>query len=188
MQTSHTENSASNEAVNKPETCEAQDTGTTANPTTETPADPLIQMAEKLKEAENKYLYLYADFENYKKRSIKERSDWIKFGWENVAKDLLEVLDNFERALAHLPESTDTNLKSGLEMVSKHFFSVLNKQKVEPITTQGKFNPELHEALSILPSETVPNGEIIETVSKGYTLHGRLLRAAKVVVSAGPKS
>jgi|GEM_PF-645125 len=141
----------------------------------------------KLKDTENKYLYLYAEFENYKKRAIKERSDWIKFGWENVARELLVILDNMERALGSMTQSTDPQLKAGLDMVLKHFQTTLEKQNVQPIHTLGLFNPELHEALSIIPSESVQNGHILETVSKGYTLHGRLLRAAKVVVSSGPK-
>lgn len=138
-----------------------------------------------LKEEKNKYLYLYADFDNYKKRMIKERSDLVKFGWENIARDLLAVVDNLERAVAHGAEKADANLKQGVEMTLTQFRQTLEKQGVTPITSQGSvFNPELHEAMGQEPSD-LPQGTITQTLVKGYMLHGRLLRPAKVVVSTG---
>lgn len=155
----------------------------------EKPIDPTAEKIDglelALKEEKNKYLYLYADFDNYKKRMIKERSDLMKFGWENIARELLAVVDNLERAVAHTTDKVDVNLKQGLDMTLNQFRQTLEKQGVATITTQGAvFNPELHEAMGQEPSE-LPEGTVTQTLVKGYTLHGRLLRPAKVVVSTG---
>ena len=139
---------------------------------------------DQLKEKENKYLYLYADFENYKKRTIKERSDLIKFGWEPVARDLLQVVDNLERAIAHMPEGTDANFGAGIKMVLTQFQNVLNKQGVLPVSIATQFDPNLHEAVGQEPSDQPP-GSILKEHVRGYTLHGRLLRPAQVIVSGG---
>lgn len=152
-------------------------------------SDPLTalkaQYEELVKEEKNKYLYLYAEFDNYKKRVIKERSDLMKFGWENVARELLGVVDNLERAIEHMPENTDKNLKTGIEMVLGQFRTTLEKQGVATIHTVGQiFNPELHEAMGQEPSE-LASGVITKALVKGYTLHGRLLRPARVVISTG---
>lgn len=145
----------------------------------------LAQRDEQIKEQEKKFLYLYAEFENFKKRAIKERADTIKFGWESVARDLLTVLDNLERALAHVPGDTDKNLVAGLDMVAAEFRSSLKKQGAEIIPTLGQpFDPNLHEGVGQEESDQ-PEGTIIREHLRGYTLHGRLLRPARVVLSAG---
>ncbi len=144
------------------------------------------ELEAQVKEKEAKYLYLYAEFENYKKRAVKERSDLVKFGWENVARDLLQVVDNLDRGLQHMPPATDKNLAEGLKMTLQQFRGALQKQGVQVIESVGQpFNPELHEAISQAPSDQ-PEGTITQEHLKGYTLHGRLLRPASVVVSSGP--
>jgi molecular chaperone GrpE len=155
----------------------------------ETAADPAENSTEffeaKLKEAEQKYVYLYADFENFKKRSIKERQDTVKFGLENVIGSLLEVLDNFNRALQFAKPDSDPNLLAGLKMVASQFMNTLEKQGVtEVVSMDQAFNPEFHEAVGQVPSEK-PQGTIVQELTKGYTLHGRLLRPARVMVSSG---
>jgi molecular chaperone GrpE len=165
--------------------------GTAASPDSASSPPGAIQariqeLEAQVKEKENKYLYLYADFENFKKRSIKERSDSIKFGWEPVARDLLECLDNLERALEHLPPKTDANLAEGLKVVTQHFRATLQKQGVQPVVAQGApFDLNLHEAVGQEPSDRVPSGHVLKEQSRGYTLHGRLLRPARVIVSGG---
>lgn len=142
-------------------------------------------LESQVKEKENKYLYLYAEFENFKKRAVKERSDLIKFGWESVARELLQTLDNLERGLAHAPASTDKTLIEGLNMVLNQFKSTLQKQGVQHIDSLKKnFDPNLHEAIGQEDSE-LPSGMVIKEHTRGYTLHGRLLRPARVVVSGG---
>lgn len=158
---------------------------------TENGSDPLDLATKKiadlesaLTEEKNKYLYLYADFDNFRKRAVKERSDAMKFGWENIARDMLDVVDNLERALEHMPADVDANLKAGIEMTVSQFRSALEKQGVAMIATEKTpFNPEFHEAMGQEPSE-LPAGSITKTLVKGYTLHGRLLRPAKVLVAA----
>ncbi len=145
------------------------------------------ELEAQVKEKESKYVYLYADFENFKKRSIKERSDLIKFGWESVARDLLETADNLERAMTHVPTGTDSNFTDGLTMVLNQFRSSLQKQGVEAIESLEKsFDPNFHEAVGQEPSP-LPSGVISREHTRGYTLHGRLLRPARVVLSNGEK-
>jgi molecular chaperone GrpE len=144
----------------------------------------LAALEAQLKEEKNRYLYLYAEFENYKKRAVKERSDTMKFGWEPVARDLLQILDNFERAIAHMPPGTDASFADGLRMIAQQFHATLAKQGVQAIETVGKpFDPHLHEAMGQEPSEH-PSGSVSQEQLKGYTLHGRLLRPARVMISA----
>lgn len=149
-------------------------------------ADQRLQELEaQAKEKEQKYLYLYAEFENYKKRSFKELQDARKFGWENVGRDLLQVLDNLERAMAHTPEGTDKNLVIGLQMVIQQFKQTLQRNGVEEVPTVGKpFDPNLMEGMGQEPSNQ-PAGTVTSEQLKGYMIHGRLLRPARVIVSSG---
>ncbi len=142
----------------------------------------------QLKEKDARYVYLYAEFENFKKRAIKERSDVQKFGWESLARELLQTIDNLERALSHIPLDTDQTLAEGIKMVLNHFKGALQKQGVQQIESLDKnFDPNLHEAVAQENSEH-PAGVILKEHSKGYTLHGRLLRPAQVIVSDGQGS
>lgn len=151
----------------------------------ETAEAKISELEAALKEEKNKYLYLYADFENFKKRAVKERSDAMKYGWERIAAEILGVVDNLERAVEYMPKDVDANLRTGIEMTVSQFRGVLEKQGVALIPTDGlAFNPELHEAMGQEPSE-LASGLITKTLVKGYTLHGRLLRPAKVVISTG---
>ncbi|MBU6153393.1 MAG: nucleotide exchange factor GrpE [Bdellovibrionales bacterium] len=163
----------------------AQEQSATGTPGDATPS-PMAELEKKLKEAEQKHVYLYAEFENFKKRALREQQETIKFGWKNVASNLLEVLDNFERALTFAKPEGDPDLVSGLKMVSQQFKSVLEKQGVTEIQTADQaFNPELHEAVGQIPSEKAA-GIIVQEQQKGYTLHGRLLRPSRVLISTGP--
>ncbi|MCC7441813.1 MAG: nucleotide exchange factor GrpE [Bdellovibrionales bacterium] len=148
--------------------------------------DPLTELRQQLEEKDSRYKYLYADFENYKRRVMKERSDLLKFACEPVARDLLQVSDNLERALAHAPENTDPALIEGVQMTLKQFHGVMSRHGIAPIKTEGAdFDPNLHEALVHAPSKEVAAGKILTEETRGYTLHGRLLRPSRVVVSAG---
>ncbi|HLD99982.1 MAG TPA: nucleotide exchange factor GrpE [Bdellovibrionota bacterium] len=140
----------------------------------------------QLKEKDSKYLYLYAEFDNYKKRTLKERSDLIKFGWEPLARELLQVVDNLERASTHLAPGTDKALVEGLGMVLSQLKSNLEKAGIQPVESLNRpFDPNYHEAVGQEPSEQTP-GNIVREHNRGYMLHGRLLRPARVVISAGP--
>lgn len=155
----------------------------------ETPSSDLqkqIQTLEdQVKEKESKYVYLYAEFENFKRRAVKERSDLMKYGWESIARDLLQNVDDLERALSHVSSATDKSLAEGLNMVLNQFKSTLQKQGVQSIDCLNKeFDPNFHEAVGQEPSD-LPSGTITREHSRGYTLHGRLLRASRVVLSSG---
>ncbi len=164
-----------------------QNPGTPAAPGTPGAYEAKIaELEAALKEKESRYLYLYADFENFKKRSIKERSELIRYAWEPQARELLQVLDNLERVAAHIPPQTDKNFVAGLEMVIQQFKQVLKSQGVEAVDSLNQpFDPNLHEAVAQEPS-VQPPGTVIQEATKGYTLHGRLLRPARVLVSSGP--
>lgn len=142
---------------------------------------------DPFKELEKKYLYLYAEFENYKKRTVKERSEILKYGWEPIALDFLEVGDNLERALQHA--KGNEALSGGLKLVMDSFLQTLEKRGVRRLNTVGKpFSVETQEAIDMLESDTVPNGHVVSEETAGYMLHDRLLRPARVVVSKGKKT
>jgi molecular chaperone GrpE len=145
------------------------------------------QLDEKTKEAaENfdKWLRLRAEFENFKKRMQKEKSDVMKFGSENLLKAMLPALDNLARAIEHGKSAQDDpSLLEGVEMTLKQFLGILERFGVKPIQAAGEiFNPEQHEAIAQEESEQEPN-RVIAEVEKGYLFHDRLLRPAKVIVS-----
>jgi molecular chaperone GrpE len=147
------------------------------------------ELETKLQDAEKKYLYLYSEFENFRRRNERERIDFLKFGHESFIKELLQTLDNFERALEHaksLAPEKGTPLaivNQGIEMIHFQLLEILKAQGATPLlVSNAKFDPAFHEAVSEEKSELAP-GTILKELQKGYTLHGRLLRAAKVVVA-----
>jgi molecular chaperone GrpE len=143
------------------------------------------ELEAQVKDKEARYLYLYAEFENYKKRAIKERADLLKFGWESMARELLQVCDNLDRAIAHMPAGSDKVLIDGIHMVVQQFRATLQKQGVQTFESlHQNFDPNVHEAIGQEPSDK-PAGTIVREELKGYTLHGRLLRPSRVVISAG---
>ena len=150
--------------------------------------DKVAQLEAQLKDKDAKYLYLYAEFENFKKRVVKERDDLRKFGWENVAREMLQVIDNFERAMAHIPAGTDSKLVEGLQMIHSQFRSAIQHGGIQAIESVGKpFDPNLHDAVAQAESD-LPPGTVAQEHVKGYTLHGRLLRPARVIVSEAKKN
>ena len=126
-----------------------------------------------------------ADFENYRKRVAKETSDALARGKAELARELLPVIDNLERALqSGTDPSAHEGLVQGVGFVLKELRDKLGNAGVEAFDPTGeKFNPELHEALSAQPAEGTDSGVILETVEKGYRLNGQVLRPARVVVS-----
>ena len=145
--------------------------------------------AEKHKKeaAENydKYLRIYAEFENYKKRMARERSDLLQYGNENLIKDLLPVLDSLGRALEHARTSEDfSSFIEGIRLVEKQFLGALENNGVKPIEARGEpFDPNFHEALFQVNTSEGENQRVVDELEKGYLLNGRLLRPSKVSVS-----
>lgn len=144
------------------------------------------EQAEKYK---NDYLYLRAEFENYKKHAVKERSDLMKYGAERLSRDLLGVLDNFERALSTpvTPESLGA-FKQGVELTAAELKNLLVRHGVTEVPAQGlPFDPAHHEALSSEPTDQVPAGHVVRVFQKAYKLHEKLIRPAQVVVAKKPE-
>ena len=154
---------------------------------------PLEQLEEqiRLKDEEilkqkDTFLREKAELENFKKRLTKEKEDFAQFANERLLKELLQIEDNLERAM-EAPNATLESLKEGVEMIQKQFKDFLKNQKVEVIEAFGKpFDPNLHEVLNQQESEEHEENTVIEEYSKGFTLNGRILRPAKVVISKKP--
>jgi len=145
----------------------------------------LAEKEESLKELNNKYLYLQADFENFKRIKAKEKQDLLKFGNEVLVKELIPVIDNLERAIEHAGKSEEgKGIVEGVQITLSEFLKVLERSGVERIDAIGKkFDPNFHEALFQEEREDVEPDTVTSELQKGYTLNGRLLRPARVAVS-----
>lgn len=134
----------------------------------------------------DKYYYLAAEMQNMQRRFDKEKEHLLKYGSEKILTDLLDVVDNLERTLGFIRSDEDEKVKNivvGIEMIEKLFVESLGKHGLKVIDALGKeFDPNFHEALSQQKAEDRPNMEIIQVHQSGYTLNGRVIRAAKVVV------
>jgi molecular chaperone GrpE len=153
-----------------------------------TPKSELELAHDEATRWKNDYLYLRAEFENYKRNALKERSDLLKYGSERMVRDVLEVMDNFERALqVQLTPETMQTFKVGVEMTAKELKEVLQKNGVQEIPSEGQaFNPSFHEAISSEPTTAVPNGHIARVFKKPYKLHDKVVRMGQVVVAMAP--
>ena len=142
-------------------------------------------LKEELSKEKDKFLRLFAEFENYKKRTSKERMDLFKTAGQEVMVALLPVLDDFERALKELSKSEDKEMFKGVELIDIKFKEVLKAKGLEQIKIKegDAFDPEVHDAITQIPA---PNkklkGKIIDVVEKGYKLGDRIIRHPKVVV------
>lgn len=135
-----------------------------------------------LKEKEERYLRMYAEFENYKKRTEKEKQNTALYAKADVVEMLLPVIDSMENAIAI--ETADENLKQGISLMFEQIRIFLEKNGVEEIGKIGEeFNPELHEAISIQEVENANSGEIISVFRKGYRIKDRIIRHAMVIVA-----
>lgn len=137
---------------------------------------------DKLKDA---HLRLVAEYDNYRKRTLKEKSELIRSGGEKVLTELLPVVDDLDIALQNLDKATDLDaLKEGMHLIYAKFADYLSRQGVTPITTEeAPFDEELHEAIATFPAPSDElKGKIIDCVKKGYKLHDKVLRHASVVV------
>jgi molecular chaperone GrpE len=144
----------------------------------------------EIAELKDRHLRLAADFENARRRGIKDREEASLFGHQNVVKDLLASVDNLERAIDHARqggEGSQEGLLEGVELVLREIQSVLARHGVVPIEAHGQpFDPALHEAMAQLPDGSVPANTVVQVFQPGYQLRGRLLRPARVVVSKAP--
>lgn len=153
------------------------------------PADGVAEAKTEAEKFKNEYLYLRAEFENFKRQAVKERSDLRKYGAERLVSDLLNVLDIFETALStDLSADNVANFRKGIELTSNELRSVLQRHGVAEVPSAGAaFDPSVHEALSSQETNDVEPGTITQVFKKPYKLHDRIVRPGQVVV-ARPKS
>lgn len=154
--------------------------------TEEQPAEaPADDLQDKLAEANDRYLRLAAEFDNYRRRSAKERMDLISLANENLVKDMLPIIDDFERALAAIKDSDDTDsAKEGVELIYNKLVAFLKKNGVKAIEAVGKdFDTDFHEAVAQFPVEDKDKkNKVIDVTQKGYTMGDKVIRYAKVVI------
>lgn len=166
-------NDAANQQENEQET-EAQD-----------PAKIISDLQEQLEHEKKEYLFLMSDFENFRRRTIKEKADLIKNGAESAMRDLLPVVDDLERAIDAISKGGDfDSLKEGVDLIYNKFVKYLESQHVTAIESTGKdFDTDYHEAVTMFPApDPSMKGKVIDTTIKGYMINDKVLRHAKVVV------
>lgn len=155
-------------------------------------AEEFEQMKAENEEKQKQMLYTIAEYENSRKRTEREKEDFLKYANENFVKDLIPVMDSIDHAV-EAARSTDTEttkgfiaLREGVELIQKQLLGSLEKRGVLVIETEDEtFDPQKHEAVSMAESETVPENNIIQAFQKGYVLHDRVVRPSMVVVSKG---
>ncbi len=147
----------------------------------------LLQAKETEVEKEKKeYLFLMAEFDNFRKRTIRERSELVKNASEKALQGLLPIVDDFERGLDAIRDSSDAEaVKEGMNLIYNKLIKYLADNGVKAMESTGAdFDTELHEAVAMVPADDVtPKGKVKDTVSKGYTINDKVLRHAKVVVA-----
>ena len=147
----------------------------------------LAEKTEKLKELNDKYLRLAAEFDNYKRLAQRDQRDLIRFGNEHLLKELLPVVDNLERAVKASRDGGSSDvLIQGVDLTLKQLTGALTRFHVLPVETVGQpFDPATHQAVVSVASEKVPEQHVVDEFQRGYRLHDRTLRAAMVSVSTG---
>ncbi|MGB0368460.1 MAG: nucleotide exchange factor GrpE [Flavobacteriales bacterium] len=149
--------------------------------------DPLEELQESYNQLNDKYLRLYSDFENFRKRTAKERLDLMKSGGEDVFKILLPVVDDFERAQANMETAKDVpSVKEGVELIYNKLVKELEAKGLKPMNATGEvFDSEFHEAITQIPApDKKMKGKVVDEIEKGYFLNDKVIRFAKVVVGS----
>lgn len=156
----------------------------TAKATDKVMADA-AELTEKLSEMQDKYLRLSAEFDNFRKRTLREKIDMSKYAGENILTGILPFMDDFERALKHMEVSDNSNaVREGINLIYQKLTEFLKQNGIKEIDcTNGSFNVDLHEAVGMVPvGEDNQKGKVIEVVLKGYYLNDKVIRHSKVLV------
>jgi molecular chaperone GrpE len=166
------------------------DAGSAAGPGPESALTEQMQkLAAEKQDLTNTLVRLQADFDNYRKRTEKERDQARHRGVENLIEQLLPVLDGFDRALAAHDDPAYEDYRKGFELIRKQLWDLLAKQGVHRIESVGKeFDPNVHHAVEHVPTNDYPDGTVIDEFQPGYTFHDRVLRPAMVRVASGRKN
>ena len=147
--------------------------------------EKIVELQLKIEELNDKYLRLYSEFDNFRKRTAKEKIELFQTGGENVLSTLLPFVDDFERAIKSNVDITDaTIISDGVNLIYNKFKSTLSNKGLEVMKTVGEpFNTDLHEAITNIPAPKEElKGKVIEELEKGYILNGKVIRFAKVVI------
>ena len=175
-----------NENVNANETTSTENTDTTNLEKEENEIDQKQEMGEKLAALNDKYLRLYSEFENYRKRTNQEKADLLKYGSEEMIKSILPVVDDYERAIQAFGENEDNAaLKEGVVLIYNKLMNILQQKGLKAINAKGeKFDENLHEAVAQFPAANEEDkGNVVDEVLKGYYLNDKVIRYSKVVVA-----
>lgn len=146
----------------------------------------LVELQAQVEKEKKEYLFLAAEFDNYRKRTLKEKAEIIKNGGENVLKGLLPIVDDFERGLKAAESETDVNsVLEGMSLIYNKLVKYLESMGVKEMTSTGEpFNSDLHEAIAQVPAPSEDmKGKVLDTVQKGYMINDKVLRHAKVAVA-----
>jgi molecular chaperone GrpE len=147
-----------------------------------------VEQVEEIEEpqpevVDDRLLRLAADLDNYKKRAARERAEYVARANERLLKELLPVLDDLERALNSAEEHEEAQLEEGVRLVHRSLASLLQRNGVEEISTEGKFDPHVHEALLAQPAEDREHGDVLDVIQKGYKLGDLVVRPARVIIA-----
>ncbi|MDR2980502.1 MAG: nucleotide exchange factor GrpE [Bacteroidales bacterium] len=148
--------------------------------------EELDKVQEEKAELNDRFLRLYSEFDNYKKRTQKERLELIDTASENVILDILPVVDDFERAIEANEKIDDlSSMKEGFELIYSKLIQVLKKQNVKEISAEGElFDTDFHEAVTFIPAVSEEEaGRVLDVIQKGYTMQDKVIRYAKVVIA-----
>lgn len=148
-------------------------------------AKELGETKEKLEKEKKEYLFLMAEFDNFRKRSLKEKSEILRNGAESAMRGLLPIIDDFERGLEAASKSNDAeSVRQGMDLIYQKFIKYLEQNGVKAMDSTGAdFNPDLHDAIAMVPTDDpASKGKVIDTPSKGYMINDKVLRHAKVAV------
>jgi len=148
--------------------------------------DNVTDWQAKYNELQDSYLRLNAEFDNYRKRTLKEKADLLKSGSERVLIDIIAVIDDFERALENITSSEDVEaVKEGIDLIYDKFKGFLTKHGVKEIETVGHpFDTDIHEAITTIPAQSDEDRDkVVDSVQKGYTLDNKVIRYPKVIVA-----
>jgi len=149
----------------------------------EEPADVIASLEAALQESKNETLRLHAEFENFQKRTLKEKNAAVSYAHESIAKDLLAVVDTFEQALISMEDGDDekvASIKEGVELTFEQLKKALEKNHIKEVETKDGYDPNFHQAIMQVDSEDHETGEIVAVLQKGYQLKERILRPAMV--------
>lgn len=177
-----TENNVNEEGC---EQCEQQENVEVELTAEEKLQKELDEANEKVATLEDKYLRQVAEFDNYRKRTVKEKAELIKNGGERAIESILPVLDDFERAMANMSKNEGAaEIMTGIELIYNKFVGILKQNGLQKIETEGAdFNTDFHEAIAMIPAPTEElKGKVLDCVQTGYTLNDKVIRHAKVAV------